>query len=100
MGPRQRNPNHSHQLHRYRLTNETVAVVGGTTSSSSYTWDDADNRQTKTVLEIDNGTTSTVESVTYTNNALNQITGWHDSVADNAVVYKYDANGSRTNKTD
>ena len=78
---------------RYRLTNETIAVVGGTTSSSSYAWDNADNRREKRTYVGGALTATTV----YTNNALNQMTGWGDGTT--SVEYQYDANGARTNKT-
>ena len=83
---------------RYRLTNETVAIVGGTTSVSSYTWDAADNRLSM-IKSVDGILASTT---VYTNNALNQITGYVAEAPDLAttnVVYQYDANGSRTNKS-
>jgi RHS repeat-associated protein len=77
---------------RYRLTNETVIVDGASsfvTNSTAYAWDDADNRlsMTKTV----DGASSSV--TTYTNNALNQMTGWGNGVTN--VTYAYDANGNR-----
>ncbi len=85
---------------RYRLTNEIINVVGGTNYVTSYEWDTADNRQSKIALEIYNGTSTTVESISYTNNTLNQITGWHDSVANKDVVYHYYDNGNRAHKLD
>jgi YD repeat-containing protein len=83
---------------RYRLLNETQVMdvlSGPVTNIYVYGWDAADNRTNK-LTYIDGALT---ENITYTNNALNQMEGWHDSVAGKTVAYGYDANGSRTNKT-
>ena len=80
---------------RYRLREETIAIDGGTTYETSYTWDDADNRLSKTAYS----NSVCTASIMYANNAYNQIESWYDSVAKKAVTYAYDANGSRTNRT-
>jgi RHS repeat-associated protein len=80
---------------RYRLTNEDLDITGGTNYVTSYTWDDADNRRSKKAYEKG----ALKSDITYTNNALNQLTGWHDAVADKNVSYVYDDNGSRQSKT-
>ena len=95
---------------RYRLTNETVVTWGGlsslpTTNATSYTWDAADNRLSKTIAISTNSTFLTASTILYSNNALNQITGYEErtagvSPATNVVEFVYDANGSRTNKTE
>jgi hypothetical protein len=80
---------------RYRLTSETVTVDDASSCvnrRTDYPWDHADNRLSMT--KYVDGETPTV--TLYTNNALNQITGW--SGGSTNVVYTYDANGSRTNK--
>ncbi len=56
---------------RYRLTNETVVVGGSSSTSTSYAWDHADNRLSK-IVRIAGGPPATTS---YTNNALNQMTG-------------------------
>jgi YD repeat-containing protein len=89
---------------RYRLTNETVITVGGVggpaTNSTSYSWDSADNRLSKTVYGSDMSEPSVT---TYTNNALNQLLGYVETNSVSSVYsvvdYSYDPNGARTNKT-
>lgn len=80
---------------RYRLKTEAVDVVGGTNSVTSYAWDNADNRLSKT--NYVNGAWDS--TTTYTNNALNQMTGYGTvgAAPATAVEFAYDANGSRTN---
>ena len=57
---------------RYRLTNETVVTNDVAMYSTYYSWDHADNRLSRT-----NYVAGVLDSVTtYTNNALNQMTGW------------------------
>ncbi len=83
---------------RYRLLSERIYVTGEPSHFTYYTWDNADNRLTKRVFRA-----IQTENITYTNNALNQITGWYDSLANSGagktVSYVYDNNGNRTSKT-
>jgi len=84
---------------RYRLTDETVDDA-----RTEYAWDDADNRLSKTEYAACGDRTSLI---TYTPNALNQMTGYTIDTATEGdapeiwtvVGYAYDANGARTNKT-
>lgn len=69
-----------------RLMSEQVASGGGTTTTS-YTYDDANNRLTKSV----NGGST----VNYTYNAINQLTGISGA---ESGTYTYDENGNRATK--
>ncbi|WP_168433644.1 RHS repeat-associated core domain-containing protein [Pontiella sulfatireligans] len=84
---------------RCRLTAETVALDSDPASTrTEYTWDNADNRRSMT--KYVGG--SLASTTTYTNNALNQLTGYvaeAPGLATTNVVFAYDANGSRTNKS-
>jgi RHS repeat-associated protein len=83
---------------RYRLTNETIVVEGGNTTETSYMWDDADNRESKKVYEIDGETSRLVHDMGYVYNALNQLKTIDDTVAEEYFGYQYDANGARVYK--
>jgi len=90
---------------RYRLTNETVTILSPSASnvqhSTTYSWDDADNRLSKTVYGLDSS--DPVLTIIFDPaNALNQITGYTKSSASvplaTVVEFAHDANGARTNK--
>ena len=87
---------------RYRLTAETVDDASSFVRRTEYEWDSADNRLFKDSFGITGTTTSSVSSIVYTNNALNQMVGYvaeAPGLATTNVAFFYDANGSRTNKS-
>jgi RHS repeat-associated protein len=79
------------------------AAASDRISSTSYTWDSADNRLSKTVAISTNSTVLTALTVVYTNNSLNQLLGYSEvdsaSSVTSVVNFSYDPNGARTNKT-
>jgi len=84
---------------RYRLTNETVTILSPSASnvqhSTTYSWDNADNRLSKEA-SVNGSSTSSIE---YDYNTLNQLEYCYDSKTCEDKWFYYDANGSRTNKT-
>ena len=75
---------------------ETFSFVTNTIYGAYYYWDAADNRTSLVRLTND----VLAASITYTNNELNQLSGWHDAVANKHVAYVYDGNGNRVRKTE
>jgi RHS repeat-associated protein len=76
-----------------RLTQEVAAAVpsGGTVTTTTYAYDNANNRTSKVVTGAGAGTTN------YSYNNLNQLTGW--TLGGAATSYTYDANGNRTTRS-
>ncbi len=96
---------------RYRLTNETVVTMNGSTNitnSTVYAWDAADNRLYMKKYasgynkKTSNTTVRRIEEIDYQVNDLNQVT-WlrvdHGNPIDEVTEFEYDANGNRTNKS-
>lgn len=70
-----------------RLTKEVIAVSGGTTTTTAYTFDDAHNR----IQKVSGGVTTN-----YTYNSRNQLTVADDSTT--VTTFTYDLNGNRVTR--
>ena len=81
-----------------RLATETITEPGGALTTTTYVYDAANNRTSKTVT---GGTDPGLWSYTY--NAANQLTTWAQSSADGTPLKSasltYDADGNRTSQT-
>jgi|GEM_PF-2833742 len=92
-----------------RLAAETIRTHDGpglgaplaSTVTTTYGYDDAHNRVSKTVVLDEAGqAANTLEDAVYTVNGKNQLTGFTDSAANRAVTYAYDDNGNRISRTE
>ncbi|MBK1859941.1 RHS repeat protein, partial [Cerasicoccus arenae] len=77
------------------------AIVSGTeTVTTTYGYDDANNRVGKEVELDDGSAVTTVEDSTNTVNNLNQITAYSDSISAKLVNYTYDDAGNRATRVE
>lgn len=79
-----------------RLLTETIAT-GQETVTTTYGYNNAHNRTSKTITRIDGGNPmETLEANTYSfGNALNQIDASYDSISDKRLRYAYSDQGNR-----
>jgi RHS repeat-associated protein len=78
----------------YRLLSEK-AVAGSTTTTTSYTYDTANNRSTQEV-QVVTGSNTTTTNTTYNYNNLDQVTSTTGALV---ASFGYDVDGNRTTQT-
>jgi RHS repeat-associated protein len=79
-----------------RLLTEAIAQTAGTIITT-YGYDDAHNRTSKTVS--DNGSLIVNESYSYSGNTKNQLQSFTDQLSNIITSYSYDANGNRKTRS-